>query len=285
MIGAVERGTTSLTIQGQEVEIYRTGAWATMVDVVEGTNVVECTYTRITPSGDGTVTYTTNHVFNVAKKPAPLALDAPPLPEKKWEKLEYASDTPREHPTGHTPDEITIVIDPGHGGTDTGALSPHGLYEKNANLILAKAVRDALSARGFRVLMTRENDRTLVLTERPRLAHSENADAFVSIHHNAPAANKDPRTARYTAVYSWNPLGEKLAEAVAVRMSDALDGEIPSKGSLHANFAVTRNPEIPSCLIEVDFITSPEGEEAIFNHARQQFLANAIADGIKDWAR
>lgn len=283
MIGAAERGVTNLTVQGRPVEIYRTGAWATMVDVAEGTNVVECTYTLT--NGDGWATHTTNHVFSVARKPAPPAPNAPPPPEKKWEKLEYASDLPREHPSGRKSSEITIVVDPGHGGTDTGALSPHGLYEKNANLILAKAVCDALADRGFRVLMTREDDRALVLTERPRLAHSENADAFVSIHHNAPAANQDPRIARYTAVYSWNPLGEKLAAAIAGRMAEALDGEVPSKGTLHANFAVTRNPEIPSCLVETDFITSAQGEEAIFNHARQRFLANAIADGIEDWAK
>ena len=58
---------------------------------------------------------------------------------------------------------------------------------------------------------------------------------------------------------------------------------MPSKGSLHANFAVTRNPEIPSCLVEADFITSPEGEEAIFNNERRGVLARAIADGIEDW--
>jgi len=279
MIGSVPRGATNIVVQGRNVEVYRTGAWATMVDVAEGTNTVEVAFGGLA----------TNHVFHVAFKPAPAATGgnagpaAAPQPPKEWKKLDYCGDEPKPHPAGRQPSEVTIVIDPGHGGSDTGAVSPHGLYEKNANLLQASAVRAELERRGYRVLMTRSDDRALVLTERPRLAHSENADAFVSIHHNAPAANQDPSTARYTAVYAWNPLGDALAEAIAARLGLALEGEIPSKGRLHANFAVTRNPEIPSCLVEVDFITSPAGEEGIFSPVRRRFLAEAIADGIEDW--
>ena len=57
-----------------------------------------------------------------------------------------------------------------------------------------------------------------------------------------------------------------------------------NNGVSRANYAVTRNPEIPSCLIEVDFITSPEGEEASWNPVRRRRVAAAIADGIDDWA-
>lgn len=273
MIGAVPRGILAVTVQGREVRTYRTGAWATQVDVTEGTNTV-C----VAIPG-----FSTNHVFCVAKRPPPPSggVDAPK--EKTWTKLEYCGDVPKPHPAGKKPHEITIVVDPGHGGADTGAISPHGLYEKNANLLQAEALRRELESRGYRVLMTREDDVALVLTERPRLAHTGNADAFISIHHNAPAANGDAAATRYTSVYSWNPLGERLAGALAGRMTDALAAEMPSKGTLHANFAVTRNPEIPSCLVEVDFITSPAGEEAVFNNARRAEVANAIADGVDDW--
>ena len=275
MIGAVPRGTASIVVQGRDVEVYRTGAWATMVDVVEGTNTIAVTH------GD----FTTNHVFCVEARPKPVAASSADggTPPKKWEKLEYCKDEPKPHPAGKAPSEITVVIDPGHGGSDTGAISPHGLYEKNANLLQAEAVRSELAARGYRVLMTREDDVALVLGERPRLAHTENADAFISIHHNAPAANGNAPAARWMAVYAWNPLGECLADAISCRMANALGDEVTSKGTLHANFAVTRNPEIPSCLVEVDFITSPAGEEAIFNHARRTEVAIAIADGFEDW--
>ena len=54
---------------------------------------------------------------------------------------------------------------------------------------------------------------------------------------------------------------------------------------MHANFAVTRNPEIPSCLVEADFVTSPAGEESIWNAARRRLVAEAIADGIDGWCK
>ena len=84
MIGAVPRGVTNLVVQGKEVEIYRTGAWVTMLDLEEGTNRVEI-------AADGE---TTNIVVHVAAKPKPAGKAAAAAPEKKYEKLEYAADAP-----------------------------------------------------------------------------------------------------------------------------------------------------------------------------------------------
>jgi N-acetylmuramoyl-L-alanine amidase len=58
---------------------------------------------------------------------------------------------------------------------------------------------------------------------------------------------------------------------------------VKNNGVQKANYAVTRNPEIPSCLVEVDFITSPEGEEASWNPERRRRIAHAVASGIDDW--
>jgi len=263
MSGACERGVTNLTVQGRAVDVYRTGGWVTMLDLVPGTNTIELVAGGVA----------TNHVFFVEPPPQPLPprvdADGNPLPPPKprvYEKLDYAADSPRPHPR-----------------SDTGTLSPHAFPEKDANLRVAREVRKALEAKGYRVKMTRDSDVALVLTERARAAHAEGADAFVSIHHNAPGFGSDPRTVRYHTVYSWNPLGAALAQAINARMAEALDGDIPSKGPLHANFAVTRSPEVPSVLIEVDFITTPEGEEACWNVARRRFIGRAIADGIADW--
>jgi N-acetylmuramoyl-L-alanine amidase len=230
-----------------------------------------------------------NHVFYVAAKPPPPSPDAPAAtnrpPAKTYEKLPYAADDPVPHPRGKRPSEITIYLDPGHGGTDTGTLSPHAFPEKDANLRVAREVRRALLAKGYNVVMTRDSDETLVLSERPRAAHAAKADAFVSIHHNAPGYATDPRTIRYHTVYSWNPLGAALAQAINDAMARALDGDIPSNGIMHANFVVTRSPEIPSVLIEVDFITTPQGEEAGWNVPRRRRIGEAIAAGIEAWCQ
>ncbi len=278
MSGAVPNGVTNLVVQGRPVEIFRTGGWVTLVDVVEGVNTI--------PVVAGTET--TNVIVRVERKPKPkLGPDGtplPPPPPKVYEKLPYTGDEPQPHPRDKAPRDILVVLDPGHGGPkDTGAVSPHGFFEKDANLALAKDVRAALRKKGYRVEMTRETDVPLVLSERPRGATSKRADAFVSIHHNAPACSTDPRKVRYTAVYQWNPIGEELAAAISKRLGKALEGDIPNNGVLHANFAVTRNPQIPSCLVEADFITTPQGEADIWDPARRARIAAAIADGIADW--
>lgn len=269
VMGAADCGEIGLVVSGLPsrvscpVPVSRTGAWATVIDVKPGTNVVEVGGERRT--------------FVVGP------LGSKGSDEKRvYKKLEYAADTAKPHPTGKRPEEIMVVVDAGHGGRDMGAMSPHGLPEKDANLRLAKAVRDELGRRGYRVVMTREDDTAVELYDRPKAAHKANADLFVSIHHNAPGYAADPFAIRSQSVYAWNALGEDLAKAINVRMA-AADPALRNDGVLHANFAVTRNPEIPSCLIEADFITHPDGECAAWDAARRPSIAAAIADGIADW--
>lgn len=266
MIGAVEPGTPTITVAGKVVEVYRTGAWATLVDVREGTNAIDV-------AGS-------NHCFTVRRKTVVKAgASAPGEPSK----LKCAGDEPKPHPGGRAPGEITIVVDPGHGGGDTGALSPHGIEEKDANLRLARAFAAELRRKGYRVVMTRDSDTEVKLYDRPEIAHRERADAFVSIHHNAPPVHRNPKGIRYSATYAWNDLGARLAGSLNLRLAQALAGEIPDGGVRRAAFAVIRNPEIPSCLVEIDFITDPAGEEASWNPERRRRVAAALARGIDDW--
>ncbi len=275
LIGYVKKGDTNVVVNGENVSVYRTGAWATTVKTSEGSNDVSV----VSQSGEST-----NVWFRIAKKPV-VDPNAKPAPAKVWKKLEYAKDEAKSPPTNRVPGEITIVLDPGHGGNDTGAKSPHCLYEKDANLQLALRVRSALESRGYNVLMTRTDDTFIPLYDRPKLAHAKSADAFVSIHHNAPPYDKNPNTLRYHAVYSWNAIGEELSKAINVRMAKSLGETLKSNGPIHANFAVTRNPEIPSCLVEADFVTSPAGEESIWNAERRALMAESIAAGIDDWCK
>lgn len=267
VIGATDAGVSNVIVCGASVPVFRTGAWGTLVGVTPGTNVVEVGGTRRT---------------FVVESPAPVDPTVPAPPPRVYTKLEYAGDVPKPHPVGREPSSITVVVDAGHGGSDTGAVSPHGRTEKDANLLLAKAVRQALQNRGYRVVMTREDDSFPALYDRPKVAHREKADAFVSIHYNAPAYDRDPLQMRYHAVYAWNPIGEKLAGAINRRMAGAMP-DVANNGVMHANFAVTRNPEIPSCLVETDFLTSPEGENLAFDPVRRASVAASIASGIDDW--
>ena len=257
---AVYRDVSSVRWFGR---VTRSGAWATVIDVVPGrTNIVYAGEVRRAFFVTGT-----NGTSGTSRT---------------YKKLEYAGDVAKPHPTGKKPGEITVVLDAGHGGSSTGAVSPHGLPEKDVNLRLAKAVRDVLVKRGYKVVMTREDDVDVDLYDRPKVAHKTNADLFVSIHHNAPGHASHPFGIRYQAVYAWNAIGERLAKAINARMA-AADPALTNRGVKHANFVVTRNPEIPSCLIEADFITHPDGESAAWDASRRPTVAAAIADGIADW--
>lgn len=285
VLGSTEPGVTNVVVQGLNVPVYRTGAWAAYVDVKEGDNT-------ITASCDGADGHSvTSRTFRVAAKPKPrpkpdsaATASSSNSAERVYAKLDYAADEARPHPYNRNPGELTVVLDPGHGGpTDLGCVSPHGWCEKDANLLLAEAVREELSALGYNVVMTRSDDRAIALYERPKAIYANGANAFISLHHNAPAADRDAGKIRYAAVYSWNPIGESLAKAIASRMDEMQKAELKSNGAMHANFAVTRNPEIPSCLIEADFITHPAGEEAAWDSDRRARLARAIARGFSDW--
>lgn len=270
LIGASDGVETSLVVRASaavaeiSVPVSRSGAWGVVVPVVAGTNVIAV--------GDAVRTVV------VKPKPPATAVETP----RVYSKLEYAADAPREKPKGRSPRDVVIVLDAGHGGEDGGATSPHGLREKDANLRLALDVERALRAHGLSVVLTRRDDVFIPLYDRPKVAHRAKADAFVSLHHNAPGYSMDPLQSRYQAVYAWNPIGEGLAQAIAGAMATAVP-TLASRGVLHANFAVTRNPEIPSCLVEADFITHPDGESSAWNPSARARQAAAIARGIVTW--
>lgn len=208
-------------------------------------------------------------------------------PAKKRAKVSAAlpdlgATYPARPAPGKRPRDLLIVVDPGHGGQDTGALGPRRKTEKEANLAQAKLVAQALRDEGFNVCMTRTKDEFVGLYERAKLAYDKRAAAFVSIHHNATAFSSDPSKARSVATFAWNGRGRVLADCIQKQIAPV--AAIPDKGVQEKSLAVCRNPAVPSCLLEFDFINCPEGEEAIFNTARQKRFAAAVAAGVKAWA-
>lgn len=210
---------------------------------------------------------------------APSALKSPP--PRAQAIPDIASGYGPHPPTNRTPTQMLIVLDPGHGGTATGAIGPSGLTEKEVNLKQAKLIKSVLVQAGFRVLMTRETDVALDLYERARIAYREKADAFISIHHNATAPMTNPQDVRHVATYAWNDIGLQLARAIHPHI--AATTPITDCGVKVSSFAVCRNPAVPSCLLELDFINCPEGEESIQRPDQQRRVAEAILAGLRDW--
>ncbi|MGN0852925.1 MAG: N-acetylmuramoyl-L-alanine amidase [Kiritimatiellia bacterium] len=204
------------------------------------------------------------------------------LPPKGLMAPDILSGFSERPPYGKRPEEVLIGVDAGHGGSDSGALSPHGWQEKEVNLQQALAIRDALRKAGFQVFMTREDDSFPDLMSRPLRAYDERADAFISVHHNATAPGRDPRRVRHSTTYASMSNGLALARCIQKHVAKVV-APVPDAGAQMKSLAVCRNPAVPSCLLEVDFINLPEGEEASWDGTRQKSVAAAVVCGVLDW--
>ena len=196
----------------------------------------------------------------------------------------------------------TVVIDPGHGGKDPGAIGRTGIMEKDLALDIALRVRVHLAALGVRVVMTRDTDRYWTLEDRPFLAARGSGDAFVSIHLNASAtrtvrgvetfvtaAENDPPTAesrltgRYPAVpnnrfnHSNTVLGHQIQRAL-VGITRAED-----RGLKRARFQVLKDSAMPSALVECGFLSNPQEEQKLATPSYRETVAQGIAQGIVNY--
>ena len=263
-----------LYLNGVELDVYRTGAFLAMVKTQPGTNTL--TFTQ----GDDMLV----RRFTVAAPSSTKAAEGKPSTHDPYADLGIPTNATfaAKPPRGTPPQRIHVMVDAGHGGSDSGALSPRGLKEKDFNIFQAKAVESALKRAGFKVTMTRTDDSFPALYDRPRRAFREKADVFISIHHNATGAGSNPREVRHSVTYASNEKGLALARAIQKHVAQAV-APVHDNGAQIKSLAVCRNPAVPSCLVEVDFINLPEGEEAAADPARREQVASAIVLGLLDW--
>src|SRR5881296_463168 len=197
----------------------------------------------------------------------------------------------------------TVVLDPGHGGHDKGALSRFG-SEKDFALDVARTLRPLLQAKGLRVIMTREGDYFVPLEVRAQIANAARNSIFVSIHFNA--TDRDPDATGFE-IFSFTPLGAPSTSDGAVAPSSlstqpgsAVDaqsmalsaciyhsmlGHIPEfdRGIKRARFAVLRLTRVPAVLIEGGFLTERGESRLIANKDWRDKLAAAISVGIENY--
>jgi len=168
----------------------------------------------------------------------------------------------------------TIVLDPGHGGSDPGAVNGTRL-EKDDNLRMALAVGQILARNGHRVIYTRSDDRFVSLNDRNRISNNANADAFVSIHRNAsvnPSANGVETYVRVNPT----PIALRLATNV---LGNVVRAGVQSNRGIHQrDFQVLRFTNAPAQLLELGFISNTE-DNRLFDINFEAY-ANAIAQGV-----
>jgi len=253
----------------------------------------------------------------------PPGAEQPParLPEQQ-----VPGRTPeQEHPSERSipvptkqPGIQVIVVDAGHGGSETGAKGPTGLLEKDVTLDVARRIQAGLSRKlGVNVILTREGDKQVPLDERTAIANHERADLFLSIHVNASRA-KEARGAetyflsyqatddesRALAALENNTLGvgahpgnsnlgmvlwdlaqsqylsesSQLAETIQQNLNDAL--RIESRGVKQAPFRVLMGATMPAVLVEIGFITNGEEEARLKEGVYRDRIALAIVESV-----
>ena len=214
-----------------------------------------------------------------------------------------------------------IVIDPGHGGVDPGAVGKKGLYEKDANLEIAQVLRDLIDdSLDVKVIMTRDKDVYLSLKERTNIANRNSADLFISVHCNASGKSREMKGFE---TYFLSEAKTTEARAVAARENASLkfDGiepsedisyilydlaqsafleesnhfaeciqdqavaqlEVPSRGVKQAGFYVLRGAFMPAVLVECAFVSNPDEEALLKKRTFRRTLASCLFAGIKEY--
>ena len=254
---------------------------------------------------------------------AVAVVDEKPLPVP-----EYVADKPAKksffdkitfwkHKKKHG--QLRIVLDPGHGGDEYGAIGPHGVREKDVTLQIAQMAAEQLRAQlGAKVWLTRTKDKNVSLEKRYKLAKKKKADLFVSIHANASSNHKhrgietyylnnatDEAAVRLAARenQSWKGSRNDIDQILATMLQTAITDEsrelakavhtnivknVKSKYKLvrdrrvrSALFYVLVGTQCPSILVETSFITNPREEMRLVDPTYQQQIADAIVTGVR----
>ncbi|NEU81527.1 N-acetylmuramoyl-L-alanine amidase [Nostoc sp. UIC 10630] len=178
---------------------------------------------------------------------------------------------------------LKIVLDPGHGGKESGASGPTGYLEKDVNLVVSKLLRDDLVKRGATVVMTREDDKEVSLAERQAIISKEEPAIAISIHHNSLPDDGDAEKTKGFAAFWYQPQAHSLAIFLQTYVVKKLGK--PSYGVFWDNLALTRPAAAPSVLLELGFMSNPDEFEQVVNPKEQKKMADAIAQGITEWFR
>lgn len=181
-----------------------------------------------------------------------------------------------------------ITIDPGHGGSDSGAVGHNGYTEKEGAFAISQKVASILNQSGAKVVMTRDSDVDVYgpnasarneLQARVDVGNNANSDIFVSIHCNAfvnPAAN-----GTQTFYYGSSYQGQRLAQSIQEKMIEA--NGLRDRGISTCNFYVVKHSYMPAVLIETAFITNYDEEALLSDDEWQTTMAKAIAEGINEY--
>lgn len=176
---------------------------------------------------------------------------------------------------------LRIMIDPGHGAHERGAIGPSGLTESDVNLVQAAWLEKYLLEMGAEVRQTRRGDDYVSLDGRVEAAEAWDADLFLSLHHNAVGWTTDPSIRSGAGVYYHFEHSAALAQAIAEKLAPAITPDDPEAHIFKRNFRVNRNLSLcPSILTETAFICNPIEDYLLRQDETLKRTARAIAEGV-----
>lgn len=170
---------------------------------------------------------------------------------------------------------LRVIVDPGHGGPDPGAVGIGGLQEKGITLDISRKVAARLEQQGVQAILTREDDRDLDLEPRVAMAERMNATVFVSIHANSISLSRPDVNGLETYYYQS---GDRLARAI--HSSVLQNVNVRDRGVRSARFYVLRRTSMPAVLVEVGFVTGADDAAKLSTDNYRSQMADAIARGI-----
>ncbi len=208
----------------------------------------------------------------------PIAL--PPLPSPNQEPFPVTTDNPQPisqpQPRPSVPrGKLLVVIDPGHGGKDSGAPGLGGLLEKDVVLPIGRRIAAILEQNGIQAVLTRDADFFVELKGRVDIAERVNATLFVSVHANSVDGRPDVNGLE---VYYYDS-GYALAEVVRNSILQNI-GTLKDRGTRKARFYVLRKSSMPSILVETGYMSGREDNPRLGTAEYQNRMAEAIARGI-----
>ncbi|MBZ0264253.1 N-acetylmuramoyl-L-alanine amidase [bacterium] len=177
--------------------------------------------------------------------------------------------------------DLIVVLDPGHGAENHGALGPAGLTEKVATLDLAWNVKEKLEKAGAKVILTREADIDIPLHNRVKMANKWGADLLLSLHYNGIPQGWNPYSHHGSSVHYNHRHAKVLAEKILEGMLDELHWE--NNGLRYQDLAIPRNHVCPSVLIETAFLLHPVEEALAQTEEFQDRVANGIRKGLEQY--
>ena len=185
-------------------------------------------------------------------------------------------------------EQLTVVVDSGHGGEDSGKIGVNGALEKDINLAIGKMLKEALEKENIQVVLTRDKDEMLAgsksedMKERVKIMNDAKPVLVVSVHQNSYVTEQE--SGAQVFYYSNSEKGKVLALDLQENLKK-LDTGNRREAKANDTYYILRHTEVPTVIVECGFLSNWEEAEKLTTEVYQQELALAVCDGILQYIR